>query len=125
MRQQTEWQKLRTGIALTADAQRKKVMAEFLQTTIEDLEVMRKQLLLLERGDASACNRLGNVSHDIAASAGALKLGVLQACARALQDLVAEDARVDAFFVQCVTSAVDAIALEVDVLAGLQIPDEP
>jgi hypothetical protein len=80
---------------------------------------MRSMLPELEAGQAAAWERLENIAHNLAARSQLLKLGVLNACARELQQLVEERQRggtLDTFFLQCVSSAVETIALEVDAL---------
>jgi hypothetical protein len=91
----------------------------FLGDATRDVERMNALLPQLEAGDGAAWALAENVAHNLAARSSTLKLGVMQACARELVQLVDErraGAPLDAFFRQCVASAVDALALEIATL---------
>jgi hypothetical protein len=90
---------------------------EFLRDATRDVERMRGLLPELEAGDAAAWARVQNLAHNLAARSLALKLGVMNACARELVQLTDEQqngAPLDDFFRQCVGSAIETLALEVD-----------
>lgn len=92
---------------------------EFLADARQDIERMRGMVPQLAAGDAVTWARIENIAHNLAARSQILKLGVLNACARELQVLVDErqkGAVMDDFFLQCVNSAVETLAIELDVL---------
>jgi hypothetical protein len=92
---------------------------EFLDDATRDLQRMRALAAQLETGDAEAWNELRNLAHNVAARAITLKLGVLGSCARELESLADEwlaGAPLDAFFVQCTSSALETVALEIETL---------
>jgi hypothetical protein len=92
---------------------------EFLADAGKDVARMRGLIPDLEAGQADAWERLENIGHNLAARSQILKLGVLNACARELQHLVEERRRggaLDTFFLQCVNSAIETLALEIDAL---------
>lgn len=100
-------------------AARERQVREFLDDATRDLQRMRGIAACLEANDAVAWGEVQNLAHNIAARASTLKLGLLNACARELENLVDENlagAPVDAFFVQCTSSAIETIALEIAVL---------
>lgn len=90
---------------------------EFLHDARRDVERMRVLLPELEAGDTAAWARVQNLAHNLAARSLALKLGVMNACARELVQLTDEQqngAPLDDFFRQCVGSAIETLALEID-----------
>ena len=92
---------------------------EFLGDATRDVERMRGLLNSLEAGDAAAWARVQNLAHNIGARSHALKLGVMNACARELEQLTDDHengAPLDAFFCQCVASAIETLALEIETL---------
>ena len=92
---------------------------EFLGDARQDVVRMRGMMPDLEADDAAAWTRLQNLAHNLNARSQILKLGVLNACARELQQLLAErhsGGALDAFFFQCLGSAIETLALEIDVL---------
>jgi hypothetical protein len=98
-------------------AARERIVREFLEDATRDLQRMRGLTARLEAADAIAWTELGNLAHNLAARAAALKLGVLNACARELENLADEHlagAALDAFFIQCVASGLETIALEIE-----------
>lgn len=103
-----------------AERERHRLMLdEFLSDATRDVERMRGLVVDLEAGDAAAWGRVQNMAHNLAARALVLKLGVLHACARELEQLTNErhnGAPLDRFFLQCVASAIETLALEIGVL---------
>jgi hypothetical protein len=100
------------------DRQRQQ-LDEFLADASQDVGRMRSLIPDLEAGERGAWDRLENIVHNLAARSQILKLGVLNACARELQQLVEERQKggaLDTFFRQCVSSAIETIALELDAL---------
>lgn len=94
-------------------------LGEFLADATRDVERMRGLLAELEAGDPAAWSRVQNLAHNLGARSLALKLGVMHACARELERLTDErqdGAPLDDFFVQCVGSAIETLALEVAAL---------
>jgi hypothetical protein len=92
---------------------------EFLADANQDVARMRGMESELEAGDVAAWERLQMLAHNLAARSQILKLGVLNACARELQQLVDDrqkGAPFDAFFLQCVSSAIETVALEIESL---------
>lgn len=92
---------------------------EFLADAAQDVGRMRGMVFELEAGETATWERLENIVHNLAARSGILKLGVMNACARELQQLVDERQRggaLDPFFVQCLSSAIETLALEIDAL---------
>lgn len=92
---------------------------EFLDDATRDLQRMRALAAQLEAGDAGAWSEVRNLAHNLAARAITMKLGVLGSCARELEGLADEQiagAPLDAFFVQCTSSALETIALEIETL---------
>jgi hypothetical protein len=92
---------------------------ELLGDASQDVGRMRGMIPELEAGDPAAWRRLENIAHNLAARSQVLKLGVLNACVRELQRLVAErqaGGALDRFFLQCVSSAVETLAIEIDAL---------
>jgi hypothetical protein len=92
---------------------------DFLDHAGQDVGRMRGMVFELEAGEAATWERLENIAHNLAARSQVLKLGVLNACARELQQLVDErrkGAMLDTFFLQCVNGAVETLALEIDAL---------
>jgi HPt (histidine-containing phosphotransfer) domain-containing protein len=92
---------------------------EFLDDATRDLQRMRGLAVRLEASDTAAWGEVQNLAHNIAARAATLKLALLNACARELENLADEKlagARVDAFFMQCVSGAIETIALEIEAL---------
>jgi hypothetical protein len=100
-------------------ASRERQVREFLDDATRDLQRTRGLAVRLEANDAAAWGEVQNLAHNIAARAFTLKLGLLNACARELENLADENlagAPVDAFFMQCTSSAIETIALEVEAL---------
>jgi hypothetical protein len=92
---------------------------EFLGDAGQDVGRMRSMILELDAGKVAAWERLENIAHNLAARSQLLELGVLNACVRELQQLVEESQKgraLDTFFLQCVSSAIETIALEIDVV---------
>ena len=92
---------------------------EFLGDAGQDVGRMRGMIFEVEAGETATWERFENIAHNLVARSGILKLGVMNACARELQQLVAERQKtgtLDAFFLQCLSSAIETIALEVDAL---------
>lgn len=92
---------------------------EFLGDATRDVERMRAMEPELEAGDPASWDRVQNLAHNLAARSLALKLGVLNACARELEQLTEErqkGAPLDSFFKQCVVGAIETLALEIDQL---------
>jgi hypothetical protein len=92
---------------------------EFLVDANHDLVRLRGMEVDLAAGDADAWARLQTIAHNFAARSQILKLGVLNACARELQQLVEDHEKgvpADTFFLQCVTGAIETLALEIDSL---------
>jgi hypothetical protein len=80
---------------------------------------MRGMIAELEAGNDAAWSRVENVAHNLVARSQILKLGLLNACARELQQLVDEyrkGAPLDTLFMQCIHGAVETLALEIDSL---------
>jgi hypothetical protein len=104
----------------TVDRQRHRhQLDEFLGDATRDVERMRGLMAELEAGDTAAWSRVQNLSHNLAARAQALKLGVMNAAARELERFADEHqngAPLDDFFVQCVNSAIETLALEIAAL---------
>jgi len=97
----------------------RQMLGEFLADATRDVERMRGMLTALDAGDAAALARVQTLAHNLGARSQALKLGVLNACARELEQLTEErqnGAPLDDFFRQCVSSAVETLALEIDAL---------
>ena len=89
---------------------------EFLADASRDVERMRGLVAELEAGDPAAWSRVQNLSHNLGARSQALKLGVMNAAARELERFADERERgatLDDFFVQCVNSAIETLALEI------------
>ena len=89
---------------------------EFLSDATRDVERMRGLVVELESGDAAAWTRVQTMAHNLGARSQALKLGVMTACARELEQLTDErqnGAPVDVFLMQCVTSAIETLAIEI------------
>jgi hypothetical protein len=92
---------------------------EFLADANQDVARMRGMESELGGGDAAAWGRLETLAHNLAARSQILKLGVLNACVRELQQFVDDrrkGAPLDAFFLQCVNSAIETVALEIESL---------
>jgi hypothetical protein len=92
---------------------------EFLGDATRDVERMRALVGELERGDDAAWERVQTIAHNLGARSLALELGVMNACARELEQLTDERQRgvpLDRFFMQCVASAIETLALEIAVL---------
>jgi hypothetical protein len=97
----------------------RQLLDEFLSDAAQDIEGMRLLIPRLESGDEAAWTRARNVAHNLGARAIALKLPVLLACLGELQLLTGEHlngAQIDDFFMQCVSSAIETLALEVSTL---------
>jgi hypothetical protein len=109
---------LRQREAVERERQRHQ-LEEFLVDATRDSERMRALLAELEAGDPAAWSRVQNIAHNLGARALALKLGLLNACARELERLTDErqdGAPLDGFFMQCVGAAIETIALEIAAL---------
>ena len=104
----------------TAERERQlQQLDEFLGDATRDVERMRALVADLERGDAAAWTRVQTIAHNLGARSLALKLGVMNACARELEQLTDErqnGAPLDNFFMQCVSGAVETLALEIATL---------
>jgi HPt (histidine-containing phosphotransfer) domain-containing protein len=97
----------------------RQMLAEFLADATRDVERMRGMLTALDAGDAAAWARVQNLAHNLGARSQALKLGVMNACARELEHLTQDrenGAPLDDFFRQCVSSAIETLALEIETL---------
>jgi len=95
------------------------LLDEFLNDATQDIDGLRVLIPQLESGDEAAWTRARNVAHNLGARAIALKLAVLLACLRELQLLTDEHlngAPLDDFFMQCVSSAIETLAIEVSTL---------
>lgn len=104
--------------AIERDRQRTQ-LEEFLGDAQRDVERMRAMESELEAGDAAAWDRVQNLAHNLAARSMGLKLGVLNACARELEQLTEErqkGAPLDTFFKQCVVGAIETLSLEIEQL---------
>ena len=98
---------------------RERQLREFLDDATRDLQRTRGLAARLEANDAAAWGEVQNLAHNIAARALTLKLGLLNACARELENLADENLAgtpADAFFMQCTSSAIETIALEIEAL---------
>ncbi len=98
---------------------RGRLVIEFLRRAREDLVRMRGLVPELEAGVETAWAGACTLAHNIAAGANTHKLGVLTACARELDALLCERtpvAKPDAFLLGCIASAIEAVALEVEML---------
>src|SRR5438105_3218622 len=104
----------------TAERERhKQQLSEFLADATRDVERMRAMEPELEASDAASWDRVQILAHNLAARSLALKLGVLNACARELEQLTEDRAKgtpLDTFFKQCVVGAIETLALEIDQL---------
>jgi hypothetical protein len=104
--------------ALERERQRKQ-LDEFLGDATRDVERMRALVPELEAGDVAAWARVQNMAHNLDARSQALKLGLMNACARELEQLTDErqnGAPLDGFFLQCVISAIETLAIEIAAL---------
>lgn len=91
-------------------------LEEFLGDATRDVERMRALVPELEADDAAAWARVQNMAHNLGARSQALKLGIMNACARELEQLTDEHqngAPLDGFFMQCVASAIETLAIEI------------
>jgi hypothetical protein len=91
---------------------------EFLHQSSEDLARLRALVADLAAGDLGAWAHACTLAHNIAAGANANNLGVLTACARELDQLLCErrpNELADAFLMSCIASAIEAVALEIEV----------
>ena len=70
--------------------ERNALVMEFLTEVSTDLERLRAASLAPDALDSAAWRRLQTTAHNIAARAAALKLGVMQQCARELEQFSAE-----------------------------------
>ena len=98
---------------------RRNQLDEFVADATRDVERMRGLMAELEAGDPAAWARVQNLAHNVAARSLALKLGVMNACARELERFTDERQKgvpLDDFFVQCVHSAIETLALELAAL---------
>jgi|SRR5688572_12812037 hypothetical protein len=98
---------------------RERNVREFLDDATRDLQRMRALAAQLESGDAEAWSEVRNLAHNLAVRALTLRLGVLVSCAREIEALADEriaGAPLDAFFVQCTSSALETVALEIETL---------
>jgi len=104
----------------TVERERHRIQVEeFLGDARQDVARLRGLVPELEAGDLATWARLQTIAHNLAARSQILKLGILNACARELQQLVDErqkGAAVDNFFLQCVNSAIETLALEIEAL---------
>src|SRR4051812_47157864 len=97
-----------------------KLVRELARDVAEDVQRMRATSAELEAVDWVAWRRVQNAAHNIAARAGALKLVVLQQCARELEELAAcvqtlnESGK--ARHLESAMVAIETIALEVETL---------
>jgi HPt (histidine-containing phosphotransfer) domain-containing protein len=100
-------------------AARDRQVREFLEDATRDLQRMRGLAVRLEASHSVAWSEVQNLAHNLAARAATLKLGLLNACARELESLADEKLSgtpADAFMMQCVSSAIETIALEIEAL---------
>ena len=101
----------------TAERERlRQQIDEFLSDATRDVERMRSLVISLETGDAAAWAQVQNLAHNLAARSLALKLGVMNACARELEQLTHEGQNgtpLDNYFLQCLGSAVETLAIEI------------
>jgi hypothetical protein len=100
-------------------ARQRQHLDEFLADATRDVERMRALVVQLEAGDPTAWARVQNTAHNLGARSRTLKLDVMSACARELEQLTDErqdGAALDGFFLQCVTSAIETLALEIAAL---------
>jgi len=104
----------------TVERERHRIQVEeFLGDARQDVARLRSMVPELEAGDLATWARLQTIAHNLAARSQILKLGILNACARELQQLVDErqkGAAIDNFFLQCVNSAIETLALEIEAL---------
>jgi hypothetical protein len=94
-------------------------LEEFLADATRDVERMRALVMQLEAGDPTAWARVQNTAHNLGARSRTLKLDVMSACARELKQLTdgrQDGVALDGFFLQCVSSAIETLALEIAVL---------
>jgi hypothetical protein len=100
-------------------AARERQAREFLADATRDLQRTRALAVRLESGDRAAWAEVQNLAHNMAARAAALKLGLLDACARELENLADEHlagAPLDGFLLHCLASALETVALEIESL---------
>jgi len=96
--------------------QQQQQLEEFLSDAARDVERMRARVPELDAGNAAAWAHVQNMAHNLGARSQALKLGVMNACARELEQLTVErqnGAPLDGFFLQCVASAIETLAIEI------------
>jgi hypothetical protein len=105
----------------TLDAARnRQLVNELLVDATRDLERLRELVAPLASRDESAWLQVRTLAHNLAARAQALKLVVLDACAHELEELASErleGAAPDRYLMLCVSSAIEALALELDQLS--------
>jgi hypothetical protein len=101
------------------NAKRLELVREFVCDSSRDTELMRSLVPRLTAGDDAAWTQLGTLAHNIAAGAAVRTLPVLGACARELEMLAGElppGNSPDAFLMQCISGAIETVALEVATL---------
>jgi hypothetical protein len=107
------------GQEAAENARQRQLVQEFLVDTTRDVERMRGLIVQLEAGEKTAWAQVQNLAHNVAARALALKLVVLNSCARELEQLADEHlkgAPLDKVLMQCVGSAIETVALEIEQL---------
>lgn len=102
-----------------ADAKRKQLIDLFLRRTLAEVEGMRRSVPALIANDTVAWQELRFLAQRIAGQSEGLALGVLGACARELARLADErfaGVMLDAGFLLSATSAIEAVAIELNEL---------
>jgi hypothetical protein len=103
-----------------ADAQREQLTAQFVARSIDEVEQMRRCVPQLIKGDPATWQEVRFCAQRMGALAHNLDLGVLAACARELALLTDErfaGAKLTEHFLMSVTTAIEAVALELNSLA--------
>jgi hypothetical protein len=103
-----------------AEAQREQLTAQFVARSLDEVEQMRRCVPQLIKGDPATWQEVRFCAQRMGALAHSLELGVLAACARELAALTDErfaGAKLNEMFLVSVTTAIEAVALELNELA--------
>src|SRR5262245_8284085 len=102
-------------------AEREKLIEQFLERSLDEVEQMRRSVPQLIKGDAATWQEVRFCAQRMSASAKLLDFGVLGACATELARIADEKfagSKLDETFLVIATTAIETVALELNQLAA-------
>lgn len=105
----------------TSAAERAKLIEQFLERSLDEVEQMRRAVPQLIKGDAATWQEVRFCAQRMSTHAKRLEFGVLAACAHELARITDEKfagAKLDEHFLLSATTAIETVALELNQLVA-------